>query len=82
MNFLKVKIFINITNLKKLPKLVKHDGYCDVFLRKNLKLNVKQKDSLLKIYGKKMFYVINNDKFQINIDEPEDFKLAEKLIKE
>ena len=40
------------------------------------------KKILLKIYGKKMFYVINNDKFQINIDEPEDFKLAEKLIKE
>lgn len=80
--FLKGKNFYKYYQSQKLPKLVKHDGYCDVFLRKNLKLNVKQKDSLLKIYGKKMFYVINNDKFLINIDEPEDFKLAKKLIKE
>ena len=78
--FIKGKNFYKYFQSQRLPKLVKHDGYCDVILRKNLNLKMKQKDSLLKIYGKKMFYEINNDKYLINIDEPEDFVLAKYII--
>ena len=79
--FIKGKNFFKYYQSQKLPKLVKHDGYCDVILRKNLSLKSKLKNSLFKLYGRKMYYIINNDKYFINIDETEDLKLANKIIK-
>ena len=79
--FIKGKNFFKYYQSQKLPKLVKHDGYCDVLLRKNLINKKTSSKSLANLYGKKMFYEINDDKYFINIDEPEDFNLASLIIK-
>ena len=74
------KNFFKYYQSQKLPNLVKHDGYCDVILRKNFNLN-KRRDSLHELYGSKMNYIINDDKYFVNIDEIEDFEIAKKLLK-
>ncbi len=78
--FIKGKNFFKYYQSQKLPNLVKHDGYCDVILRKNFNLN-KRRDSLHELYGSKMNYIINDDKYFVNIDEIEDFEIAKKLLK-
>jgi len=57
-----------------------HDGHCDIFLIKNIFKN-NEKNKIKKIYGNKMLYYKNKQKYLVNIDEPFDFFIAEQIIK-
>lgn len=77
---IKNKNFFKYYQSQKLPKFYMHDGHCDIFLIKNIFKN-NEKNKIKKIYGNKMLYYKNKQKYLVNIDEPFDFFIAEQIIK-
>jgi len=77
---IKNKNFFKFYQSQKLPKLFMHDGHCDIFLKKNL-YKKSSKTDLKKIYGNKMIYVENKNILYINIDEPNEFSVAEFFLR-
>lgn len=77
---IKNKNFFKYYQSQKLPNFYKHDGYCDIFLSKNLKINALN-EPLRKLYGYNMDFFINNDPFFLNIDTLDEFKIGELIYK-
>ncbi len=63
-----------------LPPLYKHDGYCDVFWRRNLPLNCPADATLAGLYGADRRVEFNDVGPFINIDNLEEFEFAEFYI--
>lgn len=74
------KNFFKYYQSQKLPKFFMHDGHCDIFLKKNL-YKKDNKTDLSKLYGKKMIYFENKNNLSINIDEENEFLIAEYFLK-
>jgi len=77
---IKNKNFFKYYQTQKLPNFYKHDGYCDIFLSKNLR-SKSNKEHLRKLYGHKMGFFINDDPFLLNIDTMREFKMGEIIYK-
>jgi CMP-N-acetylneuraminic acid synthetase len=77
---IKNKNFFKYYQSQKLPKFFMHDGHCDIFLKKNI-FKRNEKNKIKKIYGNKMLYFKNMQKYSVNIDEPFDFYLTEQILK-
>lgn len=60
---------------RKLPKVYWHDGLVDIIRPKTI-FNFKN------VTGKKIIYIENKNKFLIDIDDKQDLKLANLLLKE
>lgn len=78
---IKNKNFFKFYQSQKLPKLFMHDGHCDIFLKQNL-YKKSSKTDLKKIYGNKMKFTENKNIFSVNIDEPNEFSIAEFFLKQ
>ena len=77
---IKNKSFFKYYQSQKLPNFYKHDGYCDMFLSKNLKIK-SLNEPLRRLYGYNMGFFINNDPFFLNIDTLHEFKMGELIFK-
>jgi len=73
------KNFFKYYQSQTLPKVYKHDGYCDIFKTQNL--YSKNKNKLKKIYGRNMNFFINKDKNFINIDNTRELNMAKIILK-
>ena len=77
---IKNKSFFKYYQSQMLPDFYKHDGYCDIFLSKNLDIK-SSNEPLRKLYGYNMNFYINKDPFFLNIDTQHEFKMGELIYK-
>lgn len=63
-----------------LPPVYKHDGYCDVYWRRNLPLNCPVDATLKGLYGNDLRVELNEEGTFINIDNLDEFELAEIIL--